>query len=552
MRAWMFLPLLVVGCDDQLLEPELEGLDTGAVLKAKGLGGVNGDTDYCNNVAQLCVAGEGDCDKTTQCTAGLTCATDVGPDWGFPTGWDICEGTHCQNSVLDGNETGLDCGGSCAPCGGLISGVLGFGTTNSDRTGDMVAATDGSMYIVGQFDGSLTLSPTVTLNTNGHTSIFLAKYNASGVLQWANTYTDATFNIGDSDLKLSINPVTKDVAMGGSFAGTVDFGAAVLTATNTDGFVVVMDANGNETFAQKYGTSGLDRVVDVTHDRLGNLYIGALFATSVNFGGATLNTAGLSDFGIGKLSSTNAHLYSLAFGNANADVPIDLVVDQDLRLLATSTYSGTLTVLGTNLVALGGNDIAVIRLTSTGAKSFVKSFGGTNSDTSASIAVNALRQPYVAGYFKGTVDFGAGPVVSPGASKSDAFLLALDAAGVHRWSRIISSSDNDQGLIVFPTSTGGAAFGGFFRGTVTGFNVDGSSAVAVGGSDAFVRVYDSAGTLLSATAFGGTLDDYSKAIGTYGTVGYVAGDYRSSMTLGPTALNSVGLRDGFFAKFTGF
>ena len=46
------------------------------------------DPDYCQN--RTCGVGQGDCDPG-QCADGLVCAEDVGPQYGLPTIYDVCE-----------------------------------------------------------------------------------------------------------------------------------------------------------------------------------------------------------------------------------------------------------------------------------------------------------------------------------------------------------------------------------------------------------------------------------------------------------------------------
>jgi hypothetical protein len=90
---------------------------------AKGRpGAVNGALDYCNNSASQCTWGEGDCDSNAQCAPGLglSCVANNGPKFGFPTGWDVCAASHCANKVMDGDETGINCGGSCGTCSSCL------------------------------------------------------------------------------------------------------------------------------------------------------------------------------------------------------------------------------------------------------------------------------------------------------------------------------------------------------------------------------------------------------------------------------------------------
>ena len=53
-----------------------------------GLGG-NGSYNFCT-VSCPCDAGEGDCDSNEECSAGTYCAWDVGPDYGMQEGTDVC------------------------------------------------------------------------------------------------------------------------------------------------------------------------------------------------------------------------------------------------------------------------------------------------------------------------------------------------------------------------------------------------------------------------------------------------------------------------------
>lgn len=100
-------------------EPEhLEYGRTGSGITKGSPGASNGDLDYCNDPANTCDDGEGDCDGTFQCTAPLVCGRDNGPKLGFPQGFDICVPQSCTNGVQDPDEDGVDCGAasSCGAC----------------------------------------------------------------------------------------------------------------------------------------------------------------------------------------------------------------------------------------------------------------------------------------------------------------------------------------------------------------------------------------------------------------------------------------------------
>ena len=64
---------------------------------------------------------------------------------------------------------------------------------------------------------------------------------------------------------------------------------------------------------------------------------------------------------------------------------------------------------------------------------FSQRFGDTESDSGRAIAVDGARNVLVTGEFRGTVDFGGGPLSSAG--DRDIFLAKYDAAGAHLWSQ---------------------------------------------------------------------------------------------------------------------
>ena len=75
-----------------------------------------GHANYCSQPGIDCQAGQGDCDTDRECGAGLGCATDNGPRFGFSPTTDVCVVGHCENGIQDDGEMGVDCGGECGSC----------------------------------------------------------------------------------------------------------------------------------------------------------------------------------------------------------------------------------------------------------------------------------------------------------------------------------------------------------------------------------------------------------------------------------------------------
>ena len=119
--------------DPRLTEDDVEARAANSAPDVpKGMGGVNGGSNYCNNGAALCANGEGDCDKTSQCQAGLICIPNQGPRFGLGASVDVCMPATCANRRLDPGEIVTDCGGGgCPPCARSVGSNAGLSTKGS-------------------------------------------------------------------------------------------------------------------------------------------------------------------------------------------------------------------------------------------------------------------------------------------------------------------------------------------------------------------------------------------------------------------------------------
>lgn len=71
--------------------------------------GNNGDEGFCTTSC-TCTAGQGDCNSSTECAAGMKCIFNQGNNYGFPSGVDVCD---CPPNSDNGG--GSFCSANC-PC----------------------------------------------------------------------------------------------------------------------------------------------------------------------------------------------------------------------------------------------------------------------------------------------------------------------------------------------------------------------------------------------------------------------------------------------------
>jgi hypothetical protein len=212
----------------------------------------------------------------------------------------------------------------------------------------------------------------------------------------------------------------------GSFTGVLDLGDAALASVPSptsnplegDVFVVKLDPTGHVLFAKAFGDrNGSDVAKSVALDPAGNIYVVGSFQSSIDFGGGALSTGAPSASAIDiynafivKLDASGNHVWSKAFGDS-----------------------------------------------STGAH-------GT------ALSVGAQGGVAIAGYFGGTIDFGAaGSFTSRGIfepqriASGDAFLVELSASGAPVWSRSLGATGSSQLPTSLVTDASGDIFlaGGF-------------------------------------------------------------------------------------------
>jgi len=180
-----------------------------------------------------------------------------------------------------------------------------------------------------------------------------------------------------------------------------------------------------------------------------------------------------------------------------------------------------------------------------------KRFGDTQAEGADRVVVDHNDQVILSGTFSGTVDFGGGPLKSPG--YSDIYLVKLDADGAHSWSKHYNGYDYSFGNALAVDAAGNVLLAGYFFGSISfGKN----ELVAAGGRDIFVTKHNPAGELIYALPFGefaGESDQlaYGLAVDSFGNAIVVGGFLGELMFEVGNILVSNGSEDIFIAKLDG-
>jgi hypothetical protein len=269
------------------------------------------------------------------------------------------------------------------------------------------------------------------------------------------------------------------------------------------------------------------------------------FNGTVNFGGGNLVSAGSTDVFVAKFNAAGVHLWSQRFGSTGQEGGDSVALDALGDVFVAGYFFGTVDFGGGNLVSAGDTDIFVAKYNSDGAHKWSQRFGSTGSEVGFSAAVDASDNVFVTGFFNGTVNFGGGNLVSAGSD--DIFLAKYNEVGVHQWSQRFGSATSDAGRCVAVDASGNVLVTGNFTGTV---NFGGGNLVSLGSNEIFVAKYGAAGAHLWSQRFGGTGSDQASSVrvDVPGNV-FVAGSFQGTADLGGDDLVSAGSNDIFIAMY---
>ena len=314
-----------------------------------------------------------------------------------------------------------------------------------------------------------------------------------------------------------------------------------------------------------FGGTSSDIPNSVKVDGAGNIYTAGYFSGTVDFdpgaGTTNLTSAGGVESYVSKLNAAGDLLWAKSFGGTGTDLANSAAIDGSGNVYITGRFQATADFdpgAGTmNLTSLGGNDVFVSKLNAAGEFVWARSFGGTGNDEAYSVAVDGSGNVHTTGYFSDTADFdpGAGTVNVTSAGNFDAFVSKLNAAGDLVWAKTFGGADVDQPSSMTLDGSGNVYTTGRFSATADFDPGAGTSNLTATSADVFVSKLNTAGELVWAKAFGGSLSDSANSIAVDGsgnvyTTGYFYNSADFDPSAGTTSLTSAGGFDVFVSKLS--
>jgi predicted secreted protein len=170
----------------------------------------------------------------------------------------------------------------------------------------------------------------------------------------------------------------------------------------------------------------------------------------------------------------------------------------DVRSFQQTIDGGYIVAGWTGSFGAGGDDIWILKLSSTGDIEWQKTYGGSEYDRALSV-----QQTSDGGYII------AGKTDSFGAEGGDTWVLKLSSAGEIEWQKTFGGSSDDYASSIQETSDGGYIIAGK------------TDSFGAGGDDTWVLKLSSAGEIEWQKTYGGSSDDYASSIQETSDGGYM-------------------------------
>lgn len=209
---------------------------------------------------------------------------------------------------------------------------------------------------------------------------------------------------------------------------------------NSDFLVMKFDNLGTIEWQKCFGGSSAESVPKVIQLSDGNFLIGG-YTFSTN-GEITVNN-GMSDYWLVKFDNTGTIIWQKSYGGTNTDSAASMAELADGNILvvgATQSNDGDVTVQN------GIGDYWILKLDSLGDLIWDKSIGLAFSDWGQDIVVNSDGSFYVSGTVYAHSNGGYG--------QGDTGIYALDSSGNVVWSKLIGGSNYEQGRRIIKNQDG--------------------------------------------------------------------------------------------------
>jgi hypothetical protein len=412
----------------------------------------------------------------------------------------------------------------------------------------IAALSGGTTVVTGRFQHTATFgATTLTAAAPGSIDIFVAKYAASGAVEWAKSAGGAELDEGNGIAAL---PNGSALVTGG-FIGTATFDSTPITSAGVDDvFVAKYDSEGMLVWAKRAGGGNFDvgHGIAALSDG-GAIVTGQFQSNPATFGEKTLAApTAFPEIFVVRYDSWGDVVWAKQAGGDGSDAGFAVSTASDDTAVVTGYFEGMATFGAgepkeTTLTAAGPRDVFVAKYSAGGLLEWVTQAGSTGLDEGSGIAALDDGGALVSWYSRDTAG-----------DPADLFVARCDPDdGSLAWVTQAGGAGSDAAAYgIAALSDGSAVVTGHFEGTAT-FGAGELNETVLSSPDSLavlVAQYYPDGTLAWATKAGGAGEDEGLAIAALpeGNA-FVTGDFQGPATFDGIPLPSLGLLDVFVAEY---
>jgi hypothetical protein len=341
---------------------------------------------------------------------------------------------------------------SAAPAGAQFQWAERIATAASLPEGEpnvgLALDTSLNCYVTGWFDGTNNFGGVTLLNQSaGGTEMFVAEYNAAGVLQWVQHAGSTSTNYGRA-IGLDANG---NIYVTGGYYGPADFGGLNLPATSGEQFFLAKYDSSGAVEWVRTSTGGADDNygIGLTVDSVGNSYALAVMdhsGSSLTFGSQTVSTAegGTTLLMLVKYDNTGTAQWAQLFDSSQETYGSKIAVDAEGNVYVRAMFESDLTIANNHLSGGAAKNMFIAKLTSSGELAWIQQPTGGNSGEGG-VAVDSAGNVYVSGAFETELNFGGGISLKSTAGETavsgDAFLAKYNSSGAIQWAQSAGGAD---------------------------------------------------------------------------------------------------------------
>lgn len=321
----------------------------------------------------------------------------------------------------------------------------------------------GNIYVVGEFEGSVKFDGVANeMSVGGGRDIFMLKLDGAGQYLW-----HKRFGVNN-------NQVAADVAVdadgsphitGFATNDAFSFGGASLDPDGADVFIAKFDTAGNHVWSQMFGNAGAQfgRAVEITKD--GDLILAGVSDNNTNLGGSQIPKGGGRDVFVARYTKDKGmHVWSKLYGLDGDQFIRGTTIANDGNLLITGGFGGNiLWETNNNSAAVGVLDLFVAKLdVLTGNHLQHFQAGKTLSTTGTAVGMDAAGNITISGYLDGTMEIG-GQVYATTGSTDDTFQLKLKGGDwAPLWTKTYGKAGNQYAFDLAVNDDGSSLIAGGF------------------------------------------------------------------------------------------